>query len=198
MLRKLLVVVVAGLSVVGLGATRLTIPELIRRVDQDPIVMERLIEFVPMPFNALVSKSDMIVYGAVTATNTYLSDDQYELYTDYSLVPMAVLKESLTDQQWAAQGNTIVVKRWGGKLTIDGRRVEFQDRDVTPIDTKEVLLFLEKDPDGSKYRVVHGLAGVMAVRDGQLVVPSRNWGNDWLNGKSLSEVYSEVRRITRR
>lgn len=63
-------------------ATQLTLPQLVEQQRPHPVHKMSGRELVPPLFEDTVCQADLIIQGRVTNHNTYLSDDQMDLYTD--------------------------------------------------------------------------------------------------------------------
>jgi hypothetical protein len=181
-----------------------TLPELARqRIAQGtpakPIVLERSRELVPISFEAMVSKADLIVDGVVNQSKVYLSDDQRALYTDYVVIPRQTLfQRSIVASRTPGATVPIVVQRWGGHTVIDGVQVSVEDSDLRPFrDGTELLLILNTSKDG-KYHIVGDVAGVLNVQSGQVVGSEARGaireGNQ-LVGLTIAQLQAQVARI---
>ena len=192
------IIVIVGAVIAATAQTgRLTIPELVRRQAPDPLLQSRITELMPKSLAELAAASDLVIRAKVVSARPYLSKDQRDLYTDYTLVPSQVFLQS--DVHVARVPGTvpsIVVTKWGGQTTIDGVQVTAEDSSVRAlIQGEELLICLVYDRDSSKYEIVGG-TGVFAVRANGTVEPLvRHPHTDGLTGLTAEQVGSELRRL---
>jgi hypothetical protein len=145
-------------------AQSLTLRELARLNTPQPVHAERTRDAVIVPLADVVKSADLIVYGTVTASATYLSAGEHELYTDYTLSPIRVLADARPRTI-----QTLIVKRWGGHIVLDGVDVYVEDRNLRPfVDGETLILFLQQGEE-SKYRIVGEVSGAVSVSDGRVV-----------------------------
>src|SRR5579862_3069057 len=68
----------------------------------------------------VLSVTDLLVRGVVGPPESYLSDDQMDVYTDYPIADPVVLYEAPAVESKTAAVQTVTVTLLGGVITIDG------------------------------------------------------------------------------
>jgi hypothetical protein len=160
--------------------------------------MSRGTEMVTRPFEELVGSSDLVLQASVAPLRTYLSDDQYDVFTDFLVTPLTVLLQRTPDTS-AVPGDarSIVVRQYGGRMVLDGVQITAVNRDAVPFDTTPtVVLFLKRAQTGG-YELVHERLGVFRVRDGQLEPPTTAGDYSRFRGMSIGQLDAEIRQLTR-
>jgi hypothetical protein len=194
--RKSLITV--ALMTFGVTIAAQTLPDLAKLQGPGPVSRSRIRELAPPSFEDIVAKADLIVHGRAVATKTYLSDDQMHLYTDYVITPMNVLLQRAGASSLVPGAQMpIVLKQFGGQMTIQGVKVSDQDDDLPPLKSgTEVLLVLVYSKADGKYRLPDEIAGAFLVNGAQIAPLLRTPVKDErFTGMSLTQFASEVRRL---
>jgi hypothetical protein len=184
----------------SMRAGKETLVDLARRLAPKPILIERMRELVPSPFEPMVASADLIVHATVRPTRTYLSADQYELFTDYAVTPLRVVyQRSLEPSRTPGSVAAIVVTVWGGRTTVEGVEVTLRDKNAPSFDENPgVLLFLRED-GGERYRLVSEMTGALGVAAGRVHFLNEEHAYDdrfrELKGESLDQLDDRVRRL---
>jgi hypothetical protein len=108
----------------------------------------------------LLKQTDIVVRGTVGAPTTFLSDDQRDVYTEYSLSDVTVLHQRRPARPGILPPLTVVVR--GGAITIDGRTFVQEDEAfpaLAPGTTGVFLLTRTAD----RYRLAGWVFGAFAV-----------------------------------
>jgi hypothetical protein len=183
---------------------RATLPELAHRLGPAPVYQSRTYDLILESLDSALPKADLVVHGTVERLNTYLSDDQKDLYTDYVIRPIRIMRQPTTPPQTRpgprpAFGR-IVVKRWGGQLMIDGVQVTQEDADVPSFYVgQEVVLLLAVDTADGKYRLPSPASGAFSVERSEIKPVVRNVTDhpifQKLRGMTLEKFETEVQRF---
>jgi hypothetical protein len=110
------------------------------------------IDFPPMP-DLPVKFSDTIVVGTVDRRQPYFSEDNWNIYTEYTITVREVLRDS--DRLGLNPGTTIALDRMGGAIRlISGRviRQQVEGNGAPLIAGHKYVLFLQYDARGSWFR----------------------------------------------
>jgi hypothetical protein len=197
MTSRCLGVVVGLLLSLTIGAVsadqRPTLPEMARHDSPAPVIRDRWTEYVMPSFEEIVSRSNLIVHGRVESKESYLSDDQYEIYTDYVLTPIRILW-----RQAAQVPSPIIVKRWGGEMTIEGAQVIARDHGALPIEASpEVVLVLIPGKTSGKFQLVSEFAGVFSIEAGYInpLTPDPKFKR--FHSMPIAQFESEIQRLKR-
>lgn len=97
----------------------------------------------PVPdFQTLVAESDTIVVGTIEFGTPVLTHEDSMLETDYRLRVQRVIRHSASAKVNA--GDTLVVRRLGGVMPMEGFNVRMSDPDFLPFNAGEAyVLFLD-------------------------------------------------------
>lgn len=190
-----LLVAMSG-SVAAQVAPSPTLPELVAKQTQGPLLLMRVVELVPRPLDVLMKEADLIVYGAVTSSSTYLSDDQRDLFTDFTVTPIQVIVERNSVRTSSTPvPQSIIVKRWGGETVISGMQVVQEHRNLRAFTVgEELFLFLVYDSATKKYALPGGLSGAFAVAGGRLQDLVRHPFYDQVDGREVTDLVPEIQR----
>ncbi len=174
----------------------MTIPELVKAAASDPIERYRIRDIFPIPLAEIAAKADLIVEGHVRKLATYLSDDQCILYTDYAVLPQAVIAGQVPTAKSPGQA-PIVVRMFGGETSIDGVKVIARDEQLLPFtDGQHLVLFLTRVPNTAKYEVTLGLFGAVEVSGDRMKRLLRAEGiPDEVSGREKTAFIEAVKRL---
>jgi len=105
-----------------------------------------------MPFGA----SDAVVVGAVTAGQSYLSNDKRDLYSEFKLKLQETIKTS--NAPYLRAGDSIDIQRKGGAVRLPSGKVLTRAvlADSMPQIGGRYLLFLKYDQGTEDYAVLNG------------------------------------------
>ena len=195
-------VAVLSLCTMAVAAQELTIPEAVRRMGSAPYVTGRIRELAPMAFDQVAREADLIVHATLRKQSTYLSEDQKTLYTDFEIVPTAVITSrypTTLSRPGVVQGP--VLRQWGGETTINGVSVRIYDENFPLLQSdRQFLLLLTFNKSLGKYEIVDGIAGAFEIdtrnKLKHLVQP-RVAHYERFNGADLAEVVREIHRHRR-
>jgi hypothetical protein len=169
------------------------------------VIVER--EIPPTPLPDLVDMSVMVLRGRVIKAETHLSDDESNVYTDYVVAPLEVLKQP-ADFAIAARpgpGAGIVVRKLGGTVKVGGFTLRTQtESDAWDIPVRigdDYLLFLSRGSGRSEVRPSTGLfhltnvhLSIFAVQGGRLKAMSlQTTASSLLPTDQADEVFALVR-----
>lgn len=173
---------------------QVTLPEIARQESPHPVYQTRQRELLPKGLDELLPRADLVLRGRVASERAYLSKDQMDLYTDYSIIPTQVFFQR---DQLAARvpGNLplITLTRWGGQTTIDGVQVTLVDKDLEPFRIGDDLLLVLVYREGEgKYRLPDDLSGAFAVVGDRIHPLVRDARYDRFKGMTVAQFQSEV------
>jgi hypothetical protein len=108
------------------------------------------------PFIGIVERADILVLGTVGATQSYLTADEADIFTDFVVHPEQVLLQRVVlSSEKPAPAAPLVFKTVGGTVTIAGYRlshsVSSNSRSVTLQRGDRVMLFARYDPRDKKW-----------------------------------------------
>jgi hypothetical protein len=121
-----------------------------------------LISYPSVRLADLAAASELIVEVAITNEKSFLTPVGDEIWTDYS----ARIEHAL-DPRYYTRERTIVIRRRGGLVDVDGRRVRSLENGFSPFVVGDrYVLFLRKGRQHDAYEVVFGAAGAFEVTNG--------------------------------
>ena len=183
----------------SIDAQRLTLPELARLHAPEPLIQSRVGEFIAVPLEQSLPEADLVLHGTVQKATTYLSSDQMDIFTEYLIIPTRVIKQRLSiptltpGMQPAAP---VVVKQWGGTMTIEGVEVSQVDHDTPNLTTQqEVILLLSYNKTDKKYRIAP--SGAFIVEQSKIVPLIQAPRLQKYHGLTVSQFEIEVQRLSR-
>lgn len=183
----------------AVAAQSLTLPELVRRQAPQPLWQSRIRELFPDALEEMLPKTDLIVQGTVDQFSTHLSTDQTELYTDYVIAPLRIVRRrEVKSSGGISLPAPIVLTRWGGQMLIDGVSVTVEDANLPAFHVGEQLwlMLVYNRPDG-KYQLPGAVSGAFAVEGGKIRPLVQHPVYERFRGMSVAEIESEVRRLSR-
>jgi len=204
-IKKLVYVVGASCLILSprVAEAKETLVELAKRLAPQPVLIEKQRELVPSAFEPMVSDADLIVHATVKPIRTYLSDDKFELFTDYAVTPLRTLyQRNVRSARVPGAAAPIVLTVWGGRTQIEGVEVELRDKDAPRLeDDSEVVLYLREQPNGF-YRLVSDVTGALGVKAGKVTLLNNEHAYDTgfqgLSGLTIDQLDSEVGRRLKR
>jgi hypothetical protein len=195
--RIVAILVASWLAGIGSATASETLPQLARRSAPKPVLIERMRELLPEPFEQVVAGADLIVHGTAMPVRTYLSEDENSLFTDYLISPLRVMfQKSPTVSAIPGVAKPIIVKRWGGKTVINGVDVSETDRDAPAFDAGiELVLCLALDVKDGTYHMVSDVSGTFAVKNGTIVPLVNDAKFDRFKGTTIEQLAAEVQLL---
>lgn len=124
----------------------------------------------PVPrVDDLLRTADLVVVGTVGEPHSYLSDDQRDIYTDYSLLGSVVLFDSRFGALSAPHGDpTVTVTQRGGTLLVHGVMFTHKESALAPLRAgREGLFILQRL--GNRYLIAHRYFGAFDLTDGTMI-----------------------------
>jgi len=161
-MRYLALPLLAVLSVPQIAAAQQTMREqvLTMGVSEEIVVAE----YPALSLNALTAAAGAVVHVAVRSQDTFLSSDGLSILTDYRVTVLNAVKPSTGSPIDA--GDVITIRRPGGVLSIEGRKVVSNENDFPPFaGGAEYVLFLKTDA-GQPFEMLAGPQSAFRVRDG--------------------------------
>lgn len=181
---------------VELDATqqRWTIPQEVARVRPQPVRCERIVELVDVRLDELFDKGDVIVHGIASIATTRLSENQREVYTDFTIIPRRIMRQRvIASGQRPGVAEPLVFTQFGGKLLYDGVVVECFDKEAPLVENgAEGIFFLTPDRQLNRYRLVGDGAGALIVKSNRIVPLMKSPILDEVRGRGLAEMIKDV------
>ncbi len=183
------VVLVGLVSAIVTASQRPSIPERVQKYGAREVAIVR--EFSPVELPELVRSADLVLEGVVVGKKSYLTVDQMEIMTDYSIQTQRLWKRSAPLK--IELGQTITVNRPGGTLPIKDQLFVARENDFPEFELgEEYVLFLRKDPTTDRYIVPDGAQGAFRIQHGtiwQVSEDTGTWNKD--HGKMALEGFQE-------
>lgn len=188
---------------------RPTLPEEAQRLGPKPVYLTRTVDLVLESLDSVIAQTDVVLLGKVVQINPLLSADQKEIFTDYSIQPLRVIRPHTKAAALATRPGiqpqaspVIVVERWGGTMTFAGVMLTQQDSDVRAFrQDEQVILFIKYDKDKKKYSPVSSASGIFSLEKNQIRPFLRDSDNhpvfERVRGMTLDEFDAEVNRRRR-
>lgn len=121
-----------------------------------------LVSYPAVSLAEVAAASELIVEVAITTERSFLSQDGEEVWTDH----VARIAQALDPRHYTRE-RMIVIRRRGGVVDIDGRRIRSLENGFPPFSVGErYVLFLRKGQHHDGYDVVFGSAGAFEVTNG--------------------------------
>ncbi len=122
-------------------------------------------EYPSLPLSTLASTAGAVVQVSVRSTDTFLSSDGTAILTDYRVTVVDVIK----GEGVIRTGDVVTVRRPGGVLNIEGRKVISNENQFPAFATgSEYVLFLKTDV-GQPYHMAAGPQSAYRIYDGSVV-----------------------------
>ena len=172
---------------------RPTIYDLVNRVAPNPVQQVMYVELLPDTLQELTRKSDLVLVGRIESAESYISADQREVFTDYTVTPIDRIQTRHSTTKGSAVAGPIILKRWGGQVSIAGVPVTFEASHLRFFKPSDRLLMFLRLADKQKYEIVGG--GVFEV-DGELLTPLIDHPrHEAFRGMTLSGFAAEVAKV---
>jgi len=128
----------------------------------------------PPTLETLLKKADVVVHGTVVSVVGKLSQDQHEVWTDYTVQPITVVHDGTPDSHVVGSSNPPVFTTRGGTVYVEGLKishnVDFNGNRVR-LDVGDEVVLLAKLADGKFDLEPYGVFPVQAG----YVRPSGRW-----------------------
>jgi hypothetical protein len=112
----------------------------------------------------LAQRGDLIVRGLINEANSHLTKDETSIETDYTVLVL----DQLFARGTIKHGQTIVVTREGGTVTVEGKKVTVTENAFKPFEIgDEYVFFLHLRPD-THYGLVAGPQAVFKNVGGEV------------------------------
>jgi hypothetical protein len=122
-------------------------------------------DYPSLPLSGLATSAGAVVQISVRSTDTFLSSDGTAILTDYRVTVVDVIKGDGS----IAAGDVVTVRRPGGVLNIEGRKViSSENRFPAFAAGSEYVLFLKTDA-GQPYQMLAGPQSAYRIYDGSVV-----------------------------
>jgi len=115
-----------------------------------------------------VKISSAVIIGEVTDAQAYLSDDQTEIYSEFTVQIQQVLKND--NKAPLDVGNSVVVERLGGRVKFPSGKIVIAStnhQDLPRSGKRYVFFLTHEGPEAKPYEDFHILTGY-ELRDGQV------------------------------
>lgn len=152
------------------------------------------VDRAPLP-ELPVKEADTIILGPVSKVQSYLSEDETTVYTEFSVLPGEVLRDA--NHVVIATASVITLYQIGGALRMpSGRVVRMDVRGLPPppAENHRYVFFLKYDPRGHWFAIVK----TWEIRDGAAVptdsfdIGQARSGRSHYAGESEAEFLSAV------
>lgn len=136
-----------------------------------------------MSLRELVQTADLIIRGRLTTMTTRLSDDESTVFRDFTLTPIAILKQppELLHANRPGAPQALTLRQIGGTIVVDGLTLgmstNWEDRETPMEPGQDYFLFLSRaQPSRSTtmstgpgvYRLSSAHWGAYPIRDGKV------------------------------
>ena len=192
---------VALMPVRGLDAQLATVPEQLARAGHSLSSGASTPSGVAPSMDDILAETDLIVRGIVQQPRSYLSDDQMEVFTDYSILNPTVFYQSEKAASVALNMRGIVATLIGGTITIDGLRFTSTPEALARLEPgSDCLLLLKAHRD--RYHVAGAYFGAFRV-EAEKIMPltkKRGFASKYANapvGQAAKELAQRVRTLRR-
>lgn len=116
----------------------------------------------------ILAQADLVVRGVLGTPVSYLSDDQYEILTDYPIIDPVILQQSrMSTSDRPGMPPPIVVTRLGGTAMVGGVRFSQTNAGLPALEAGTEGLFILKLVNG-KHRFLYDFLGAFRISAGKL------------------------------
>jgi hypothetical protein len=122
-----------------------------------------LVDYPSLALRDLTSAANAVVHVSIRSGASFLSDNGESMHTDY---PAAVIDVVKASGSRVKRGDVITIRRAGGVMDIDGRKVFSNESGFPQFESGEYVLFLKKS--GKAYALVAGPQSAFRVHDGTI------------------------------
>jgi hypothetical protein len=160
-------VLIISVLVSSVVAQLATIPQQLARAGHSLASSASVPSGVPPAMDQVLSVTDLLVRGVVGPPESYLSDDQMDVYTDYPIADPVVLYEAPAVESKTAAVQTVTVTLLGGVITIDGLSFTSKHQALPLLQVSTECMFLLRKI-GGRYFVAGNYYGVFRITSGKL------------------------------
>lgn len=194
--RNVLTAIALCSSAAGIAAQnpRPTIPEILARTEPGGGFVSATMPSGPAPaIDTLLSRVDVVVRGVVGDGQSYLSEDQREVFTDYQIInPIMLYQKSLGSTKVPGTVSAVSVTLRGGAIVVNGREFVARESGLPSLPKGAECLFLLAHENG-KNMIAGRYYGAFAIRDGRVVPLTLKEGYAReLEGASGAQVISGI------
>ena len=192
---------IALVSVTPVNAQLATIPEQLARAGHSLSSGASVPSGLAPSVDDILAETDLIVRGIVQQPRSYLSDDQMEVFTDYSILNPTIFYQSEKAASVALNMPGIVVTLIGGTVAIDGLRFTSTPQALPRLDAGSDCLLLLKAHRG-RYHLAGDYFGAFRIMSGRIMplVNKQGFASDYANadiGEARKELVQRVRTLHR-
>jgi hypothetical protein len=140
---------------------------------------------------------DWVVKGIVGDSNSYLSDDKYEVYTDYAILqPVILYPESASRLATPGPAEAMKVTLLGGTVSVGPLRYTFTHQALPSLDRGQTGLFLLDEVNGKLF-VAAKYYGVFDLSRQKLLpmVRKPGFGEPYVGQPASEAISSVVQRL---
>ena len=172
---------------------RPTIPDVLRQAGKSLSGFSTVPSGPTHTMTEVLADTDSVVRGILGDPQSYLSEDQKDVYTDYQILDPIFLYQSnlVTSIQPGIMPN-VKVTIHGGTIALGAFTYTFIDQALPPLKSGgEYLILLRQD--GEKYRIAGKYLGVFSITDGKLTpVTGRSDFAPESRGAVATEVAADI------
>ena len=176
------------------GASTAQDSGLAQRAREQDITVRIHSEYAPADFGMLVSESDAIIIGTVTAGRSFLAGELIQ--TNYDVAVDRVIRRRPSSR--VAQGDVIVVRRAGGATTVERHTVIGDEADFPQFNAGATyVFFLTRTEQGTYFWPTYGPQGVFHLAEGKVRQVSEvfgSWNRERGPGVPLETFVGEVQQ----
>lgn len=156
---------------------RQTIPEILARGGESTSGMSMIPSGLAPTMTAVLADTDVIVRGIVGEPRSYLSDDQFDILTDYPILNPVILYQPVTARSIdpAVRTPTITATLRGGTIKINDLTYTFTALALPSLEPGTEGLFLLKRV-GNQFRIASAYYGAFRIADSKLIPLTRKQG----------------------
>jgi hypothetical protein len=186
------------LLIIATPAWTQTIPQLLAK-EGHSLGRSVEVETGPPPsVESVLRKTDLIVQGFIGTSKAYLSNDQTDVYTEYSIERFTVLYPSSAAPVGSRPGQptSITFTQPGGIVTINGLTFSVSHKELPPLTPGIECVFLLRR-EGATYRIVGTYYGIFGL-DGESLSPMAKTGGFADSLRRLKAADAVVRLVSAR
>jgi hypothetical protein len=120
-----------------------------------------LVDYPELALRDMTSAANAVLHVSIRSGASFLSDNGETIHTDYPAAVIEVMKGSRVKS-----GDVITIRRKGGVMEIDGRKVFSNESGFPPFAPGEYVLFLKKS--GKTYELLAGPQSAFRVQAGTI------------------------------
>jgi hypothetical protein len=188
------VALIAACATVVALAQRPTIPQMIERFRPNvPSWPPRVRELALVSFEELVSGADVIARATLSLRDTYLSNDETELFTEYDIRILSTIAT-----RTVKPGQQMILRQFGGDKIISGVDVRMSDANFPLLPSGQpLLLFLSYNSRIDRWEVFEGIGAFAVMKDDRLqhLMTPEMPAYRRFNGMPLSDAVSEIESL---